>query len=156
MVYYNLGVGVGQECHTFYTFLFSSPSSLLQKQQCSREKKRWINFIFIDLFIFCLFIFGCIGSSLLRAGFLQLWRAEATLRGGARASYCDGFSCCRAWALGTRAQQLWLASSRVQAQQLWCTGLVTTVHVGSSRTRARTRVPCIGRRILNQCATREA
>ena len=28
--------------------------------------------------------------------------------------------------------------------------------MGSSRTRARTRVPCIGRRILNHCATREA
>ena len=27
---------------------------------------------------------------------------------------------------------------------------------GSSRTRARTRVPCIGRRILNHCVTREA
>ena len=29
-------------------------------------------------------------------------------------------------------------------------------HVGSSQTRARTRVPCIGRRTLNHCATREA
>ena len=29
-------------------------------------------------------------------------------------------------------------------------------HVGSSRTRARTCVPCAGRRILNHCATREA
>ena len=28
--------------------------------------------------------------------------------------------------------------------------------MGSSRTRARTRVPCTGRRILNHCATREA
>ena len=28
--------------------------------------------------------------------------------------------------------------------------------MGSSQTRARTRVPCIGRRILNHCATREA
>ena len=28
--------------------------------------------------------------------------------------------------------------------------------MGSSRTRARTRVACIGRRILNHCATREA
>ena len=27
---------------------------------------------------------------------------------------------------------------------------------GSSQTRARTRVPCIGRQILNHCATREA
>ena len=29
-------------------------------------------------------------------------------------------------------------------------------HVGSSQTRARTRVSCIGRQILNHCATREA
>ena len=29
-------------------------------------------------------------------------------------------------------------------------------HVGSSQTRARTRVPCIGRQIPNHCATREA
>ncbi|KAJ8784956.1 hypothetical protein J1605_007512 [Eschrichtius robustus] len=28
-------------------------------------------------------------------------------------------------------------------------------HVGSPRTRARTHVPCIGRRIPNHCATRE-
>ena len=47
-------------------------------------------------------------------------------------------------------QQLWLAGSRAQAQQLWRTGLGTPRHVGSSRTRARTRVPCIGRQILNR------
>ncbi|KAJ8785351.1 hypothetical protein J1605_007298 [Eschrichtius robustus] len=35
-------------------------------------------------------------------------------------------------------------------------GLVAPRHVGSSWTRARTRVPCIGRRILNHCTTREA
>ena len=61
-----------------------------------------------------------------------------------------GFSSC-----GMRAQQLWLAGSRAQAQQLWHTGLVALWHVGSSQIRARTRVPCIGRRILNLCATRE-
>ena len=52
-------------------------------------------------------------------------------------------------------QQLWLTGSRLQAQQLWHTGLVAPWHVGSSQTRARTRVPCIGRRILNHCTTRE-
>ena len=55
-----------------------------------------------------------------------------------------------------RLQQLWHTGSRAQAQQLWHTGLVAPQNVGSSRTRARTRVPCIGRRILNHCATREA
>ena len=61
-----------------------------------------------------------------------------------------GFSSCGVW-----TQQLWLAGSRAQAQQLWHTGLVAPWHVGSSRTRARTCVPCIGRWILNHCATRE-
>ena len=39
---------------------------------------------------------------------------------------------------------------------MWRTGLVAPRHVGSSRTRAGTRVPCIGRWILNHRATREA
>ena len=43
-----------------------------------------------------------------------------------------------------------------QAQYLWLTGLVAPRHVGSSQTRARTRVPRTGRQILNPCATREA
>ena len=34
-------------------------------------------------------------------------------------------------------------------------GLSCLQHVGSSRTRAQTHVPCIGRWILNHCATRE-
>ena len=60
------------------------------------------------------------------------------------AGLCRGLSCC-----GARAPD-------AQAQQLWLTGPVALRHVGSSQTRARTRVPCIGRRILNHCATREA
>ena len=39
---------------------------------------------------------------------------------------------------------------------MWLTGRVAPRHVGSSQTRARTRVLCIGRQILNHCATREA
>ena len=46
-------------------------------------------------------------------------------------------------------QQLWLAGSRAHAQSLWLTGLVAPQHVGSSWTRAQSRVPCISRRILN-------
>ena len=53
-------------------------------------------------------------------------------------------------------QQLWLMGPRAQAQQLWHTGLAVPRHVGFSGTRARTRVSCIGRWILNHCATREA
>ena len=58
--------------------------------------------ILFFFFLIYLFIFGCAGSSLLRTGFLQLQRAGATLRCGARASHCGGFSCCRARALGMR------------------------------------------------------
>ena len=116
-------------------------------------------FLFIYLFIFL----DVLGLRCCVRAFLQLQRAGATLPCGAQASHCGGFSCCRAWALGARAsvvvahglQQLWLTGSRAQAQQLWRMGLVALQHVGSSWTRARTRVPCIGRRILNHCATRE-
>ena len=52
-------------------------------------------------------------------------------------------------------QQLWLAGARAQAQQLWRTGLVALQLVGSSQTRNRTHVPCIGRQILKHCTTRE-
>ena len=38
---------------------------------------------------------------------------------------------------------------------MWLTGPVALRHVGSPQTRDRTRVPCIGRQILNHCATRE-
>ena len=115
---------------------------------------RYVLIIFYKFIYLFLFIF-CVGSSLLCAGFLQLQRAGATLCCGVQASHCGGFSHCRAWALGMRAQQLWLTVSRMQAQQLWCMGLVAPWHVRSSRTRAQTCVPCIGRQILNHCTTRE-
>ena len=85
-------------------------------------------------------------SSLWCVGF-SLWWLLLLRSTGSRHT---GFSSC-----GTRAQQLWLAGSRAQAQQLWRMGLVAPRHVGSSRTRARTHVPHIGRWILNHCATRE-
>ena len=52
-----------------------------------------------------------------------------------------------------------VAGHRLQTRrlsQLWLTGLVAPRHVGSSQTRARTHVPCIGRQTPNHCATREA
>ena len=100
------------------------------------------SFFFFNLFY--LFIYGCVGSSFLCEGFLQLRRAGATLHPVARASHCRRLSCC-----GAQAPD-------AQAQQLWLTGLVALRHVGSSQTRARTRVPCIGRQILNHCPTKEA
>ena len=100
-------------------------------------------FFFFNLFIY-IFIPGCVVSSFLCEGPLQLWQAGATPHRGARASHHRGLSCC-----GARAPD-------AQAQQSWPTGLVAPRHAGSSQTRARTRVPCIGRQTLNHCATREA
>ena len=79
------------------------------------------------------------------AGFPPQWLLWLRGTGSRRTS----FSSC-----GTQAQQLWLAGFRAQAQQLWRMGLVAPWHVGSSRTRDRTHVPCIGRRIPNHCATK--
>ena len=120
--------------------------------------------LFCIFFYFILFIYFCQHWFFVAAHGLSLAMAS----GGHSSLRCTGFSL--QWPLllrstssrrtgfsscGTRAQQLWLAGSRAQAQQLWRTGLVAPWHVGSSRTRAQTRVPCIGRQILNHCTTRE-
>ena len=59
--------------------------------------------IFIYSFIYS-FIYGCVGSSFLCEGFLQLWQVGATLHHGARASHCSGLSCCGAQAPDAQAQ----------------------------------------------------
>ena len=52
---------------------------------------------------------------------------------------------------------LTVVASPAAEHRLWMlTGPAAPRHVGSSRTGARTRGPCIGRRTLNHCATREA
>ena len=66
---------------------------------------------------------------------------------------CTGFSLWRLllWSTSSRThrlQKLWFPSSRAQAEQLWHTGLFAPWHVGSFWTKDRTRVSCIGRRIL--------
>ena len=63
------------------------------------------DFLFVCLFVcFHLFIYGCVGSSFLCAGFLQLRRVGATLHHGAQASHCRGLSCCGAQAPDAQAQ----------------------------------------------------
>ena len=62
---------------------------------------------------------------------------------GATASHCGGLSCCGAWALGT------------QASVVVVHGLSCSVACGFFQTKGRTCVPCNGRQILNDCATRE-
>ena len=69
------------------------------------------------------------------------WLSLVAASGGYSSLWCSGFSLW--WLL-----LLWSTGSRSM-------GLVAPWHVGFSQTRARIRVPCIGRRILNHCATRE-
>ena len=93
-------------------------------------------FIYINLFIY-LFIFGCIGLR------LRCW-AQAS-------SSCSerGLLFIAVRGLLTVVTSL-VAEHGLQAsglQQLWSMGLVAP-HVGSSQTRARTHVPCIGRQFL--------
>ena len=102
--------------------------------------QKQFSFFNINLFIYlwlCWVFIAAWGLSLVAV-------SGATLHCGAQASRCGGFSCCGARALGMRASVV------VHV------GLVAAQHVGSSWTRARTRVPCIGRQIFNHCTTREA
>ena len=102
--------------------------------------------LFIYLFYFIYFWLCCV---------LAAARGPPSHCGGlslqSTGSRCAGLSSC-----GMRAQQLWLADSRAQAQQPRCRGSAAPRHVGSSWTRARTRVTCTGRRTHNHCTTREA
>ena len=109
--------------------------------------------IIIIIFLNLLYLFL---AALLCVGFLQLRRAGLLFVavGGLLTAVVSLVAEHRLQARGL--QQLWHMSSRAQAQQLWHTGLVAPRHVGSSQTRDRAHVPCIGRQILNQCTTREA
>ena len=114
------------------------------------------NFLFIYFWLHWVFIAAC-GLSLVAASGGQSslrcrgFSLQCLLLLCSTGSRHVGFSSC-----GTQAQQLWHEGSRAQAQQLWHTGLVAPQHVGSSRTRARTCVPCIGRWILNHYAIRKS
>ena len=94
----------------------------------------WLRWVFVAVHRLSLVAVSRGYSSLWSMGFSLPWLLLLQSTG----SRCTGFSSCGA-----------------RAQQLWHTGLVAPRHVGTSQTRARTRVPCIGRRILNRCATRE-
>ena len=87
---------------------------------------------------------------MLLTGFLYLQWAGSSWRRGFLFGFRSwvslghtGFSSCGAWYL-----ERGLSNS-------WHTGLVACWHVGSSQTRGRTCVPCIGRWVLNHRTTRE-
>ena len=137
-------------------------SKVQPREACSYCFQTFIYLFFISN-LFYLFIFGCVGSSLLCTGFLYLHRAGATLNCGVWASHCSGFSCCRARAVGVRAsvvaaRGLSRCGSQALERRLSSCGarLRYSAACGIFRTRARTCVPCLGRWILNHCATWEA
>ena len=109
-----------------------------------------------------LFIYGRVGSSLLRTGFPQLRRERAILRCGAQASHHSGFSCCGARALCARASvvvacRLSTCGSWALERRLRCCGAQTQLLRGM-RDLPRSGlkpIPCTGRQILNHCTTRE-
>ena len=77
--------------------------SYLHRESLGKVKDFNLAILFFFFFKF-LFIYGCVGSSFLRGGFLQLWQAGATLHRGARASHYCGLSCCGAQAPDAQAQ----------------------------------------------------
>ena len=102
-----------------------------------------IFFKIIYLFIYFYFLWLC--WVLVSVPGLSLVAAS----GGHSSSRCAGLS--PSWPLLLRSTGSRHAGSVIVAHGPSC-----SAHVGSSQTRARTRVPCIGRQILNHCATREA
>ena len=124
-------------------------------------------YIYINLFIWLHWVFvaarrlSLVGDE--RRLLFFFFFFQATLHCGARASHCGDFSCCRARALGAQAsvvvaRGLSRCGSRALERRLSSCGTWAQLLRGMwecSRTRARTCVPCIGRWILNHCATRE-
>ena len=83
---------------------YASPSSSAEEMRplfsWDSHDVPWLFFFFF----FFMFIFGCVGSSPLCEGPLQLRRVGATLHRGARASHYRGLSCCGAEAPDAQAQ----------------------------------------------------
>ena len=133
----------------FFSFLKneSLPSVLFHNPRCNYCSEFGVfpfrPFFFLNLFILFLFL-AVLGLRFCARPFFSCGKWGPTLHRGVRASQYRGLSCCRAQA------------PDVQAQYFWLTDPAARWHVGSSQTRARTRVPCIGRQIFNHCATREA
>ena len=93
--------------------------------------------------IFFIYFWSC-RSLLLCAGLFSLVVANgATLCNGAWASHCSGSSCCRAQGL-----ECGFSSCGMQAS-------FAPWHVGSSQSKDRIHVSCIGRQIPNHKTTRE-
>ena len=67
-----------------------------------------------------------------------------TLRRSVWVSHCGGFSCCRAWALGTRAPVVAVLGLESTGSIVVVQSVVVPRQVRSSWTRDGTHVSCIG------------
>ena len=94
--------------------------------------------LFFLIYLFCFWLHWVFVAV---CGLFSSWGEQGLLLVAVSGLLIVVASRCRARAPGTWAQELWLAGSRVQAQQLWHTGPVAPRHVGSSWTRAWTHVP---------------
>ena len=84
--------------------LMSAETVILLKKNLSPALGKYPRGVFFLILFIYLFIYGCVGSSFLCEGFLQLRQAGATLHRGARASHYHGLSCCGAQAPDAQAQ----------------------------------------------------
>ena len=117
----------------------------------------WLTWRLLFKKFFYWFIFGCIGSSVMRELFSICSRWGRPSSCGAQATHFSGFSCCGAQgtrASGVEARGVSSWGSRALAHRH--TGLVTLLHVASSWIRDRTGISCIGRQIPHCWTTREA
>ena len=99
----------------------------------------WLCWVFVGA---CLLFCSCSERRLLFIAVHGLLIAVASL-------------CCGAQALGTQASVVVARGFYSAGSVLRHMGLLAPWNVGSSWTRAGAHVPCIGRWILNHCATRE-
>ena len=96
----------------------------------ARASSYWLlSFLFFFLFFIYIFL-AVLGLRFVRG------LSPVVASGGHSSSRCAGLSLRGLSRCGAQAPD-------AQAQQLWLTGPAAPRHVGSSQTRARTRVPCI-------------
>ena len=140
-----------------YTYIYDHNYTSVHRNiihNCKRLKQlkypstdEWINIMqynhimkYYSAFIFNLYIFGCLASSLLCEGFLQLQEARTSLHCGAQVPHYSGFSC---------------FSSRLQASVVVEHGLSDSKACGILWIKDQTHVSCIGRQILSHWTIRE-
>ena len=72
--------------HSNTSVTFYWLKQVTEPAQIQEEENRTLlfSFFFLNTILFILFIYGCVGSSFLCEGLLQLWQAGATLHRGAR------------------------------------------------------------------------